>query len=139
MKRNVVTIFATTFFVLFLAYGGFEIAKVIIGPSLVVITPKNFATVEDPLITLKGIVKRAAYITVNDRQIFADTNGNFSDTLLVPAGYSIIRIEVKDRFEKITAKNIAIMYVSKETKKEESIERTTESIATSTDTEIISD
>lgn len=110
MKRNLGVILAIVFLGLFVAYGGFEVAKVALGPSLVVTSPKDLSTLNDPLVKVAGQVKRAAYITLNDRQIFADGNGNFGESLLLLPGYNIISIRVKDRFGKEASKRISIYY-----------------------------
>ncbi len=100
MKKNIRVIAVIVFFILFILYGAFETIKLFLGPSLVIDSPKNLETVNDPHITLKGTVKRVSYITVNDRQIFADISGNFEDKLLLLPGYNIIEVAVRDRFGK---------------------------------------
>lgn len=110
MKRNLGVIFAIIFLGLFVVYGGFEVAKVALGPSLSIFSPKNLDTVNDPLIVVSGNVKRAAFISIDDRQIFADEKGDFSESLLLLAGYNIITIKVKDRFGKETSKQMSIYY-----------------------------
>lgn len=114
MKPSISIISGIVFFSLFALYAGFEAIKVALGPSLVVNTPKEYTTVDDPLVKVSGQVKRAAYITINDRQIFADLEGNFSVELLLPRGYSIIEVEVRDRFDKEVTQNISILYESKD-------------------------
>jgi hypothetical protein len=111
MKRNIGTILAFIFLVLFLLYGGFEVAKVALGPSLTVTSPKDLDTVHDPLVHLTGHVARAAYISVDDRQIFADESGMFTESLLLLPGYNIIKVKVLDRFGKEKSKQITISYV----------------------------
>ena len=111
MKRNLGVILASVFFLLFVLYGGFEAAKVVLGPSLTIISPKNLATLNKPLVTVSGKVLRAAYITIDDRQIFADQNGNIADRLLLLPGYNIITIKVRDRFGKEVSKRIELSYV----------------------------
>lgn len=114
MKRNISVIFGLVFFGLFVLYAGFEAIKVALGPSLVVKTPSAYETVDDPLIRVSGQVKRAAYITVNDRQVFADLDGNFSVELLLPPGYSIIEVAVRDRFDKEVVRHISLVYEPKD-------------------------
>lgn len=122
MKRNPRTLIIIAFFALFLLYGAFETAKLFLGPSLVIETPKDLSTIEDPFITVNGHVKRVAYITINDRQIFADTKGYFEDKLLLLPGYNIIELQVKDRFGKELKKELKLWYKKTETKEESSEE-----------------
>ncbi len=130
MRRNPKTIVTIIFFILFLLYGAFETAKLVLGPSLKIDTPKDLSTVDDPFVTVSGKVKRASYITINDRQIFADVSGYFEDKLLLLPGYNIIQLEVKDRFEKTVTKNLKIWYDKEE---EEMAKIELENISTSTE------
>jgi len=108
MKRNPRTAIAIFFFTLFILYGLFETSKLFLGPSLVINIPKDLATVSDPLLTVSGEVARVSYITINDRQVFADTSGLFEDKLLLSPGYNIIEIAVRDRFDKEIDKTMRI-------------------------------
>lgn len=110
MRKNIRVIAVIVFFGMFVLYAGFETIKLFLGPSLVIESPKDLATVNDPLITVTGVVKRVSYITVNDRQIFADTAGRFNDKLLLLSGYNIIKVEVKDRFDEVLKKEIRLWY-----------------------------
>ena len=104
-------ILSVVFLLLFVLYAGFETIKYFAGPSLVVESPKDLSTLRDPLVTVRGKVERAAYITINGKQIFADTEGNFESELLLPSGYTIIRVEVKDRFGKQIWKDLHLAHV----------------------------
>ncbi|MES2059912.1 MAG: hypothetical protein V4438_02700 [Patescibacteria group bacterium] len=110
MKRNIGIILVITFFSLFVLYGIFEVAKVFLGPSLTITAPKNLDTVSYPIVPVSGHVSRAAYLTIDDRQIFADAGGNFMDRLLLLPGYNIIKVSVKDRFGKEVSQKISIYY-----------------------------
>lgn len=114
MKRNIGIALSIVFFGLFVIYAGFEAIKVALGPSLIITSPKEYETLYDPLVIVSGQVRRAAYITVNDRQVFADLDGNFSVELLLPRGYSIIKVTVRDRFDKEVTRNISLLYEPKE-------------------------
>lgn len=110
MKKNIGIISAIIFFTLFVVYSGFETIKVVLGPSLTITSPKKLETVHSPLVTVRGIAKRVAFITVNDRQIFVDTKGEFMTELLVPMGYTIIKVTVRDRFGKEITEYIPLSY-----------------------------
>lgn len=110
MKRNIGAISAIIFFSLFVLYGIFEVTKVTLGPSLTITSPKDLDTVYDPLLTVSGVTKRAAYLSINNRQIYADEKGVFLERLLLLPGYNIISISVKDRFEKEVVRQTSIYY-----------------------------
>ena len=110
MKKNIGIIAAIIFFTLFIVYSGFETIKVVLGPSLTITSPQKLETVHDPLVTVRGTANRVAFITVNDRQIFVDTKGEFATELLVPVGYTIIKVTVRDRFGKEITEYIPLSY-----------------------------
>jgi hypothetical protein len=113
MKRNIRTISIIIFFALFVLYAGFEVAKLYRGPSLVINTPNDMSTVDNPLVEVTGTAQRVAYIKINGRQIFADTKGYFSDKLLLLPGYNIISIEVNDKFGKAISKEVRMWHTQK--------------------------
>lgn len=110
IKRNLRAIAIILFFTLFVLYGGFEMVKVFLGPSLTITSPKDLDTSEVNLIDVTGNVARVSYITLNDRQIFADTSGHFDEKLLLLPGYNIITVKVKDRFGKEKQQILHIWY-----------------------------
>ncbi len=113
MKRSLASVLALVFLLLFVLYAGFETLKYFSGPSLTITEPKDLDTILESTITLRGKVARVAYITINGKQAFADTNGNFEAELLLPAGYSIIRVAVKDRFGKELHRDIHLTRLPK--------------------------
>jgi hypothetical protein len=68
------------------------------GPKIVIDSPKSGETFSNDLLALKGTVANASEIFLNDRQIFVDENGDFSEELLLHYGYNIIEISAIDRF-----------------------------------------
>jgi hypothetical protein len=114
MRKNIRTTAVIVFFILFVLYAGFETIKLFLGPSLIIDNPKDLESISEPLINVSGTVKRVSYISINDRQIFADTAGKFNDKLLLLPGYNIIKIEVKDRFGKVLKKEIRLWYGNSE-------------------------
>jgi hypothetical protein len=130
MKRSLASVLAIVFLLLFVLYAGFETIKYFSGPSLEITEPQDLDTIRDSTVTLKGKVARVAYITINGNEAYADTNGNFSAELLLPEGYSIIRITVKDRFGKEVFRDIHLTRLPK-TVPEKVVEE--EPVATSTE------
>lgn len=80
------------------------------GPVVIITSPVNGATVNDSLVEIVGKAKRIAYISINDRQIFTNEEGNFKEKLLLYPGYNIISIKVSDRFDRNTEKSLEIVY-----------------------------
>ena len=100
---------------LILGYGLFQARNLITGPEIKVSSPTNGENLADPLITINGTATNINRITLNDRQIFVDKQGNFSEKLLVPVGYTIIKLAAQDKFGRTTQKLIELNYASSST------------------------
>lgn len=80
------------------------------GPELTLLSPQNGATVSDSLIEIKGHADNIVYISLNDRQIYVDQQGNFSENLLLFSGYNVITLKAKDKFGRETEKVLSLVY-----------------------------
>ena len=97
---------------LILGYGLFQARNFISGPKISVFTPINGENVLDPLVLITGSASNITRISLDDRQIFVDKQGNFSEKLLVPAGYTIIKLAAQDKFGRTTQKLIELNYTA---------------------------
>ena len=61
--------------VLFVAYCLFQARFLILGPQVWIESPKDGATVSEPVINITGTAKNAAWISLNGRQIYRDEEG----------------------------------------------------------------
>lgn len=91
-------------------YSAFQAQKMIRGPQIRVLSPINGATYTTPLIEVKGVAKNISTLTFDDRPLYTDLQGNFSDSLLLSPGYNIIKLEARDKFGSKTEKKIEIIY-----------------------------
>lgn len=96
------------FLVLFLGYAIFEAKKLLSGPSLTILEPKNGQSFTTQNNTIRGTVSNASFIKLNDRQIFVDKNGIFEEPLTLLSGYNILRVEVEDKFGKKVQKELKL-------------------------------
>ena len=64
------------------------------------------------LFKVKGIASKAIYLSLNGREIFIDKDGNFSESIIILPGFSIITLNAKDKFGKTAEKQFKL--VSKE-------------------------
>ncbi len=99
--------------ILIVGYSAFQGKKIIQGPVIEIRAPLNGATYITPLIEVRGVAKNVNSITLNDRILYIDRSGNFTDALLLIPGYNIITIEAKDKFGAETKKTIEIIYQEK--------------------------
>lgn len=130
--RSFSKIFTFVFIGSFLVYGLFESFRYFSGPKITVLEPVNGSLVATSTVIVRGKVRNISYLTLNERQIFSDTSGNFGQKLLLQEGYNIINIEAKDRFGKNTSAKIEL-YRPIETKEDFEFSTTTESVSTTTD------
>lgn len=87
----------------------FNFRFLITGPQINIVSPENGSQFEEPTITLIGKTKNISFISLNDRPIFVDEDGNFSEKLLLSPGLSIIELYGQDRFDRET--RILLQYV----------------------------
>lgn len=90
--------------IILIGYVLFQSKNLIEGPVLSIVSPQNGETFSNPLITVEGNAKNIRSITLDDRPISVDNKGHFAEKLLLPSGYSIIKLEVEDRFGKTREK-----------------------------------
>ncbi len=108
LKITLVTVLS----LIIVSYGLFQARNLIIGPRIILSTPQNGENVLNPLVIVSGSAVNITYISLNDRQIFVDDQGNFSEKLLVPPGYTIIKLEARDKFGRTTTKLIELNYTT---------------------------
>ena len=94
----------------FLGYTAYEIQKIIFGPRIEVLSPKNGSLISNSLTEITGIAKNIKDISMNDRKIFIDEQGNFKENLLLSYGYNAITIKASDKFGRNTEKIIEVIY-----------------------------
>lgn len=93
-----------------LFYGYLKSANLIEGPEVFLDSPRNGETTVTSLVTITGIARNIAFITLNDRQIFLDGEGRLNEKLLLSYGYNIITVKARDKFGKRIEKRIELVY-----------------------------
>ena len=93
-----------------LIYTVYEIQRVLFGPRIEVLSPKNGSLVSDSLTEVSGIAKNIKDISLDDRKIFIDEQGNFKEQVLLSYGYNAIVIKASDKFGRNTEKIIEVIY-----------------------------
>jgi hypothetical protein len=98
-------------FLLVVFYGIFNARNLILGPSIEIFSPPAPETeTAANTIIVKGSVKNMTFLSINERPIFADTDGIFEEQLLLSPGFNIITIKARDRFKKEVQKTIKVYY-----------------------------
>ncbi len=93
-----------------LGYAYFRTQDYLNGPQVIILAPQNGETTHNPLLTIQGQTKNIADITLNNRKIFTDKEGGFSEEILLHCGYNIITIVATDKFDKDIKKRIEVVY-----------------------------
>jgi hypothetical protein len=81
-----------------IAYSTYAFWDYVDGPKLLITFPQDGYSTTSPLISVTGTAERAQFISLNDRPIYIDEQGNWKETLLLQPGYTIIKAFVRDRF-----------------------------------------
>jgi hypothetical protein len=113
MNRNAISIIRITLITLLVliiaGYSLFQAQKLLTGPVIDVYSPQNGATFNGALIEVTGKARNIAYLNLDDRPIFTDKNGYFSEKLLLSPGYNIIKLDARDKFKTYTEKKLEVI------------------------------
>jgi hypothetical protein len=96
--------------VLVAGYTYFETRGLILGPVVTVTSPAPGSTVTNEVIALIGTTRRASDITLNDRPIFVDKNGGWSEVLILAPGQNVLELTVTDRFGRVQRELVELVY-----------------------------
>jgi len=96
-------------FVLLTFYSTFQARDFILGPQIWIDSPKNGQEVESSLVIMEGRSRNIAWISLNGRQIFTDETGKWSEKLIVSSGVSIMTVEARDHFGRVTTRSAQIV------------------------------
>lgn len=80
------------------AYGLTRAFPLLTGPSLALATPGADAAYPDGIVSVSGVARRAALLTVNGAPVLHLANGSFEKSFAFPHGGSILTITATDRF-----------------------------------------
>jgi hypothetical protein len=95
-------------------YSLYEFHNVIIGPVINIYEPSDGATIENPIVEVKGQAKNVSEISLNDRQITVDEAGNFADKVVLSPGFNVIKLSVSDKFGRRTEKQLELVLTQHE-------------------------
>ncbi len=83
------------------AYVAFQARFLIAGPQIIL--QNEPASVQNsPTVTLSGTARNITRMTLNDRQVFTDQTGYFSEAFVLENGYTIATIKAVDRYGRET-------------------------------------
>ncbi len=109
-RKNIRIAIISLLLLLLVGYTAYEIQRVAYGPRINITSPKNGALVSDSLVEVTGIAQNIKDISLNDRKIFIDEKGNFSESVLLSYGYNVLTMKASDKFGRETEKIIEVIY-----------------------------
>lgn len=105
MKR----LLTISFFVLIAAYALFQARYLILGPRISIDMPKNESMVDAGVLMVKGTAKNITHLSLNDRQIYTDTEGHFEEKLIAQKGINIMKLRALDRFGRVSEEFVRVV------------------------------
>ena len=109
-KFYIKTVSISLIFLFILIYALFQARNLLLGPQITDILPETGARVSSSSIEITGATKNIKRLTLNDREIVMDEKGRFDEKLLIPKGYTIMKLQGWDRFKRDTTEFLEIFY-----------------------------
>ena len=95
--------------VIIIGYSLFSARHIIKGPTIVIETPENGELTKNNFVEIKGKSENINYITLNDRQIYIDDEGNFKEKLILYEGENTLKLYGKDKFGREVTKYLQVV------------------------------
>ncbi len=99
--------------VILLGIGGYtfyEFRNLLLGPVIVVETPASGSETNTPVTDIKGHAKNITRISMNDRDITVDAQGDFEEKFVLSQGNNIIKLAGVDRFGRHKDVFVEVLY-----------------------------
>jgi len=110
-KVIIKTVLILLFILFIVGYGIFKAQKLFSGPKINVSSVHSGQVVTgDGSVNIEGQAQNISSISLNDRPIYVDEKGAFSEKLLLFPGYNIIKLFGKDKFGASVEKRIEMIY-----------------------------
>lgn len=93
-----------------IGYATYQARALASGPVLIVESPLNGTLLTQSLTIVQGYTKNVSAISLNDRPIFINEEGRFSEHLLLAPGYNVIQIAAQDKFNREIIEQLEIVY-----------------------------
>jgi hypothetical protein len=102
-KQFIKVTLITVLFLGIAVYAYFRSKDAIFGTTITT-SVADGTILDSKLLTITGNIPHASHFTINDRELLLDKEGNFTDTLLLQEGYTILKLEANDKFGRKTDK-----------------------------------
>ena len=98
-----IRLLASFILVLVFGYGFVKAWPLLRGPEIQLSSPTKSQTTPDGFITISGKALHTQALALNGGTLLIDEQGNFSTTVLLPTGGSILTLTATDRFGRSTS------------------------------------
>ena len=109
-KKILKIILLSLFLIFIIVYTFFISKELIFGIKIKNVNIEDNLKVTDSIQKITGNAKNAIKLTLNDREISIDQEGNFEETIALLSGYNIISIKAQDKFGNVDEKNYKLIY-----------------------------
>ncbi len=108
--KKITLIIFVVFLVLVIGYFWREINFLIMPPALEVTQPPADISTNQKTVEIIGKTESTAYLSINDQETYLDHDGNFKTEINLSEGVNTIKIESKNRFNKVNTIIRKIIY-----------------------------
>jgi hypothetical protein len=102
-------ILVSGFFLIIILYTLFQARFLILGPEVSLISPLDGLVATTSPLEIIGVARNVTFISLDDRPIFLDEQGNFKETMLLSKGFSTIIVKARDRFGRETERTTRVI------------------------------
>lgn len=107
-RSYVVRTLSVAAIIVLVAYTFFAFRHLIEGPLIAINYPPSGIEVSAPIIEIRGLIKNASHVNLNDRKVFTDPEGNLQEPLLLSNGTNVIRLSAEDRFGRKVTEELVV-------------------------------
>ncbi len=100
--------------IVFIGYILFQARFILEGPQ-VALLDKNSTTTNNRIVILEGTAHNIVRMSLNGRQIYTDTSGNFKEAIVLENGYTIATLRAEDRYGRVRDITRAFVYTEDNT------------------------
>jgi len=116
--KKISSIFFIIFLIAIVWYFSREITFLTAAPDLEINSPFTDLIVSEESFEVIGKTDPTAFLTINDKKIFIEKDGNFNNLINLVAGVNLIKIKAENRFGKTNEIIRRIIYERQENKQE---------------------
>jgi hypothetical protein len=91
-------------------YTLFQAQNILNGPIVALRIPQEGRGAQNEVAEIRGEAKNVTSITFNDRTIYTDKNGNFTEKFVLYEGYNVVKVSAKDKFGRTTEKTVELVF-----------------------------